>query len=204
MGFLTGNFQNLMVTRLLNQSQRKLTRIMSQMRSAKRQAEQVEKQINSNVRIAQNQIRSQGAQMMQQAQSAAQMQAYSSIFGTQAKAAGMDPMTFAQNLMQTDNNAFTKAMATGSSVFNMALSQGQMSTSGVTSWMQNQLACIEQEAEIMKEIQLEPLKDLESDLEVEKASVESDIQLYTQWKEGAKEDVQAGAKSLKPTYTAQG
>ena len=196
MGFLTGNFQNLMLTRLVNQQQRKLTSIMSRLRSAKRQAERVEKQISSNLRTAQNSIRAQGQQMMQQAQFAAQEQAYASIFGQQAGGA----MAYANNLMNTNPDAFMAAMTAKGSIFSSVMNQGQSSATNVQTWMQSQLAMVEQEAETMKEMQLEPLKDLESDLEVEKESTETNIKLYQQWKEAAKEDVQASAKNLKPNY----
>lgn len=200
MGFLTSNFLNLMLTREQNRLNAQLTSIMSRIRMAKRQSQQVENQISSNLRMQQNYIRAQGSQMMQQAQIQAQMGAYNSIFGTQAQAAGMDPMTYAQNLMQVNPNDFTKAMSTGSSVFSMALSQGQQSTTGIQTWMQNALAQAEQEAEIAKEMQLQPLTDLAEDLEVRKAQIESELQLNKAQKEAAKEDVKNSVENLKPNY----
>lgn len=200
MGFLTSNFINLMLTREQNRLNAQLTSIMSRIRMAKRQAQNVENQISNNLRMSQNQIRAQGAQMMQQAQMQAQMQAYGSIFGNSAQAAGMDPMTYAQNLMQSNNSEFMKAMSTGSSVFSMALSQGQQSVAGVQTWMQNALAQVEQEAQLAKEMQLQPLTDLAEDLEVRKTQIESELQLNKEWKEAAKEDVKNSAQNLKPNY----
>ena len=200
MGFLTSNFINLMLTREQNRLNARLTSIMSRIRSAKRQSENVERQISNNLRMQQNSIRAYGSQMMQQAQLSSQMNAYNSIFGAQAQSAGMDPMAYAQNLMQTDNSAFTKAMSTGSSVFSMALSQGQQSTAGIQTWMQSALSQAEQEAEIAKEMQLQPLKDLAEDLEVEKTQIEADLQLNKQWKDSAKEDVKNSVESFKPNY----
>ena len=70
--------------------------------------------------------------------------------------------------------------------------------------MQQMQAQIEQEVEMMKELQLEPLKDLEEDLQLEKDSLESQIQIAQADYEACKEMEKAGVKSLTPQYTGQG
>ena len=158
MGFLPSNFQNLMLTRLIAETQRQLTSNISRTRTAKRQAESVEKNITNALRMNQNQIR---AEMS------------NSIFNLQASGAS-DPTRAQQEIfsMQTQ--------------------------------MQTQLANLERDAEVMKEMQVQPLTDLASDLEVEKEKLEGDIKMYQSWKEGAKEDVQSSAKNLKPNYGSGG
>ena len=186
MGFLTSNFLNLILTREQNILQRRLTSVMSQMKTAQKQAQSVEKNINNWMRTQQNMAR---ASMNQ------------SIFQSQAQGlAGMGLNVNPTDLM--NNPGLLSSMISG-----LSTSQQQSFSTNVQqqnmmmqSNLQTYLANIEQEAELMKEMQLEPLKDLESDLEVEKANIEAQMELNKQWKDGAKEDVKNSVQDLKPNY----
>lgn len=186
MGFLTSNFLNLILTREQNRLQRRLTSVMSQMKTAQKQAQSVEKNINNWMRTQQNMAR---ATMNQ------------SIFQSQAQ--GLAGMGLNVNPIDLMNNpGLLSSMISGLSAsqqqsFSTNLQQQNMR---MQSNLQTYLANIEQEAELMKEIQLEPLKDLESDLEVEKANIEAQMELNKQWKDGAKEDVKNSVQDLKPNY----
>lgn len=186
MGFLTSNFLNLILTREQNRLQRRLTSVMSQMKTAQKQAQSVEKNINNWMRTQQNMAR---ASMNQ------------SIFQSQAQ--GLAGMGLNVNPIDLMNNPGLLSSA----ISGLSASQQQSFSTNVQqqnmrmqSNLQTYLANIEQEAELMKEIQLEPLKDLESDLEVEKANIEAQMELNKQWKDGAKEDVKNSVQDLKPNY----
>ena len=190
MGFLTSNFLNLILTREQNRLQRRLTSVMSQMRTAQKQSQAVEKNINNWLRTQQNMAR---ASMNQ------------SIFTNQANALRGAGFTVDAASLMNNPGAFSSALsslnATQQQSINNTIQQQNMLTQ---SNLQTYLASIEQEAELMKEMQLQPLKDLESDLEVEKANIEAELELNKQWKDGAKENIKSGAENLKPNYGSGG
>ena len=70
--------------------------------------------------------------------------------------------------------------------------------------MQQQMALQENMIEAAKEADLMGLKDLEDDLQTEKDSLESQIQLAQADYDGCKEMEKAGAKNMVPQYTGQG
>lgn len=80
------------------------------------------------------------------------------------------------------------------SIWNMANAQAQLMFSQSLNMWQNVF-------ELKKEEQLEPLKDVESELSSRKDSLESQIQLAKQDYEAKKEEEKDGAQNLKPNYT---
>ena len=70
--------------------------------------------------------------------------------------------------------------------------------------MQQQMTMQENMIEAAKEAELMGLKDLEDDLQTEKDSLESQIQLAQADYDGCKEMEKAGAKNMVPQYTGQG
>ena len=58
--------------------------------------------------------------------------------------------------------------------------------------------------EMKQESMLQPLKDLEEDLQTRKDNLDSRIKIATQEYEAYKEEEKAGAQSLKPDMTGQG
>lgn len=62
----------------------------------------------------------------------------------------------------------------------------------------------EQMFEMEKESLLQPLKDLEEDLQSEKDNLESQIKIAQAEYDAKKEEEKAGAKTLAPDYTGQG
>ena len=175
MGFLPSNFQNLMLTRLIAQTQRQLTSNISDTRLAKKQSSQVEKAITQELRYNQNFARANYQQTIANGQQ--------SIFA------------------KLGITTLSGADASVSAMYSQELSALQTQAQ---SELNASLMMAEQNAEIMREMQVQPLTDLASDLEVEKEKLEGDIKMYQSWKEGAKEDVQSSAKNLKPNYGSGG
>ena len=70
-------------------------------------------------------------------------------------------------------------------------------------FIQMQNTMMEQRIETMKEQMLQPLKDLEESLQLEKDSLESQIQLAEADYNACKEMEKAGAKNMVPNYTGQ-
>lgn len=171
MGFLTSNFINLILTREQSRLNNRLNTILSQIRSAKKQSQNVENMINSNLRLSQNAARAKYQQ---------------SIFNANQQAMAFAGVT-----------SLTGANPNQSSIFQQQASQLQAQAQSELQWALSQA---EQEAEIAKEIQLQPLNDLAEDLEVEKAQIEGDLQFNKQQKDAAKEDVKNSADSFKPNY----
>lgn len=186
MGFLTSSFINLILTREQNRLNAQLTSIMSRIRSAKKQSQTVEKNINNWLRTQQNMARA----SMQQ-----------SIFTNQANqlrgiGINVDPAALMNN-----------PGLLSQSLFGLSASQQQMVSTNIQNAnmmtqtsMQAYMANLEQEAELMKEMQLQPLNDLAEDLEVRKAQIEAELQLNKEWKDAAKEDTKNSVQNLKPNY----
>ena len=89
--------------------------------------------------------------------------------------------------------------------YNKAASDFQQALSQVKAQNDIQLAMqkqqIEDYFEMLKETQLEPLKDEEEELQSEKDSLESQIQIAKQDYEACKEMEKDGAKQMKPDFT---
>lgn len=71
-------------------------------------------------------------------------------------------------------------------------------------WISQMKQQISDNFEVLRETQLEPLKDEEEMLQTEKDSLESQIQIAQQDYEACKKMEQADAKNLAPNYTGQG
>ena len=88
------------------------------------------------------------------------------------------------------------------------LSNMQYSNMGIQQAMQTSVqmmqTMLENQMEAQRELQLQPLKDYEDELQTEKDSLETQIQLAQQDYDACKEMEKAGAKNLKPDYTGQG
>ena len=91
-----------------------------------------------------------------------------------------------------------------SSITQQMTTQFQYQQQAMQSSLMQQNSMIENNFEAYKELQLQPLKDTEEELQLEKDSLETQIQLAQQDYEACKEMEKAGAKSLVPNYTGQG
>jgi len=200
MGFLLGMAGKLAAGSRVRSLQAKMMRVQSQLRRVTREYSNMEKYINSWKNSQLNSIRyaSAGTQQIMQAalqgrQAALQQQYFS----------GFD-MSNVQNWTKEQSAAYQTAQSqysTECSTLNNGFSSiNQM----MQMMMQQQQSSIEQQVEMMKETMLDPLKDTEDELQLEKDSLESQVQLAQQDYEACKEMEKAGAKNLKPDYTGQG
>ncbi len=67
-----------------------------------------------------------------------------------------------------------------------------------------QSAVMAEQFDMMRESQLQPLKDLQDELETEKDSLESQLQLAKQEYDAKKQEEKDGAKNMAPDYTGSG
>jgi len=200
MGFLLGAYGKLMAGKRVRSLQARMMSVQSQMRRATREVASMEKMINAQQKQMLNNLRlfssmqTWGMQSSVQAQLLElQKEKFGSLFGK-----NYQDLTDAQ---KKDYNSASTAYQMEASIINNQMSSMQQMTQMSMQQMQAQ---IEQEVEMMKELQLEPLKDLEEDLQLEKDSLESQIQIAQADYEACKEMEKAGVKTLTPQYTGQG
>ena len=176
MGFLSGAYGKLMAGKLVRQIQYQLTGVQSQLRRVTREVGDMEKMFTAQERNLKAQMQS---------------QMNSSVFG----------------LMQGYGfGAFDQSKMLG--VVN-GMSQEQFSKYSMDNQMIQQQYAMAQSAwqdmfEMQRESMLQPLKDLEDDLQTQKDNLESRLKLAEQDYEAKKKEEQAGAKSFTPDYTSQG
>jgi len=200
MGFLLGAYGKLMAGKRVRALQARMMSVQSQMRQATRQVASMEKMINAQQKMMMNNMRLYSvfqSMGLQQGSQAALQSLQEDIFGdlyglNYQKMSDAQKKEFASLQTQYQLEALT---------INNQMSSAQQMTQMTMQQMQMQ---IEQEIEMMKELQLEPLKDLEEDLQLEKDSLESQIQIAQADYEACKEMEKAGVKTLTPQYTGQG
>lgn len=199
MGFLLGAFGKLMAGKRVRQLQARMMSVQSQMRRATRDVQNMEKYFN---------------QMEKNIKNSNQVYFSNTIMGLnnglndrsifeRLKAGNIDiPLTSSGDIDYTklDNNQMMQVSSLRQMMTQTMQTQQQM----LQSELAQRNAMTENELEAMKEMYLQPLKDVEEDLQLEKDSLESQIQLAQQDYEACKEMEKAGAKSLTPQYTGQG
>ena len=176
MGFLSGAYGKLMAGKFVRQIQYQLTGVQSQLRRVTKEVGDMEKMFTAQERNLKAQMQS---------------QMNSSVF----------------DLMQGSGfGAFDQSNMLG--VVN-GMSQEQFSKYSMYNQMIQQQYAMAQSAwqgmfEMQRESMLQPLKDLEDDLQTQKDNLESRLKLAEQDYEAKKKEEQAGAKSFTPEYTSQG
>ena len=170
MGFLTGLFQSLMLTRTINQKQHRLTQVLSRIRRVQKESSALEKSISNQLRGQQQ----------------------------QARYDYMSAMNAFNDKWSADHDGLQVSQITDSTLLAQYTTSKNTYMNELQTYMQANISQAEEEAEMMKEIYLEQLKDEESDLEIEKEQLEAQIQFYQQWKEGCQKDYQASIKNFKP------
>lgn len=195
MGFLLGAFGKLAAGRRVRQLQAQMMRVQSRLRRATRDVSEMEKQLQRQEKDALNAVASQGLLAKQGA-----MQNLGTLLGG--------------NFDQTQFNTLQQKAASGTLTSDEASKYNSMSslyTQGSTTissyneqWISQMKQQVSNNFEMMREIQLEPLKDEEEMLQTEKDSLESQIQIAQQDYEACKKMEQADAKNLAPNYTGQG
>lgn len=200
MGFLLGALGKQMAGKRLRQLQARMMSVQSQLRRATRDLETQEKQLNQEMKYAKIQQQSSVFSYMQGMSGrlpGAIWEGLESTFGTERiaelKAAGgnmFDLMT------TTEANAYNQMQQQISMQF-------QYQQQAMQANMQQQMAMYENNMEAYKEMMLQPYKDREEELQTEKDSLETQIQLANQDYEACKEMEKAGAKQMAPQYTGQ-
>ena len=179
MGFLTGAYLKMHSTRMRLQLQNELTRIVSQMNRVTKQIGQVERMMTAQQRNCNMAIQ---AQMQTAAMRA-------------ANRAGIN--------FNNMNSIFTT---------NSPEAQKQMAAMQQYSGVQQQIQYMGAQAQstwadyfdMMREAQLEPLKDLEIELGQRKANIESRLKLIEGQEDAAKQMEKSSSKDFVPEYTGQG
>lgn len=199
MGFLLGAYGKLMAGKRVRQLQARMMSVQSQLRRATRDVEQMEKFYNQQEKMSKMQMQSWMSSCMQGMQLGLNNSVWSQIgnkYGLNMGNMG-DPTVWAKINEQGEGNMIA-------ALLQQANSANTVQMQAMQSAMQQQMSLLENNLEMEKELQLQPLKDLEEDLQLEKDSLESQIQLAQQDYEACKEMEKAGSKNLAPQYTGQG
>lgn len=185
MGFLMGAFGKLQAGARMRDIQYRLTGVQRRLRSVTRQIGDKEKANQRYMNNMKNQMTMQMNMFCNGAMQAAGFGDFTMAFGNPAAMQAM--------YAQTANSEF-------SNKYNVAMQirqQAQMWFTQMTAMYQEQM-----EAEI--EADLQALKDYESELQIEKESLESELKIAQADYEANKEMEKQGAQNMKPDYTGQG
>ena len=184
MGFLMGAYGKLMAGKYLRNLQYELMNVTSQHRKVAKQLGDMQKNMTSQKRNMQT--------MMQSQMQSAQMGLMSGLFPGMA-ANGMNPF------------GLIDMSGSGNSQLNQT---DYMKYTQIQQYMQQQFAMAnnlwENMFEMQQESMLQPLKDLEEDLQTQKDNLESRIKVAQTEYEAYKDEEKQGAQNLKPEITGQG
>lgn len=177
MGFLMGAYGKLMAGKYLRNLQFEHMQIQSQLRRVTKQFQTMQKMFDSQKRNIQNQMQAQYSTYMQQLMVNSGMgDSYYGYMNGQATG-GMS------------RYALTR--------YNARQMQMQTQYAEAQNFFQNMF-------EMQQESMLQPIKDLEEDLQTRKDSLDSQIKIAQQEYDAYKEEEKAGAQSMKPDMTGQG
>lgn len=204
MGFLLGAYAKQMAGKRVRSLQARMVHVQSRLRRATRDIEQREKYWAKVEKDLKNSTTLQSQQMSYFVNAGLQSSIWNNIQlpeGFNYTAAdlasnnaeawkALSEMPGGSGIISSINNQMSEAGR-----MNSQLSQVLQSS------FQQTLALQEQEIEMRKEAELQPLKDLEDELQTEKDSLESQIQIANADYEACKEMEKAGVKALTPNYT---
>ena len=176
MGFLMGAYGKLMAGQRARSIQFRLTTIQSQLRRVTRDIGDREKMYAAQERNMKNQMQSQ-------------------IMGVAYGYMGVDPYT-AQMGMSNPQLWGNISQSMDMNKYAACMQAAQMQCSAAQTLWQDVF-------EMNKNADLQALKDLEEDLQIEKDNLESQLKIATQDYEANKEMEKQGAQNLKPDYTGQ-
>lgn len=197
MGFLLGAYSKQMAGKRVRSLQARMVHVQSQYRRVTRDIEQRERYWATVQKNTKNGIQAQVSAFTMQFSQGLQSSIWSNISGVDAATAEkLKNGEGWNNLTAEQARAITKQM-------NDASSQNSYTTQALQSAMQQTLAFQENIIEMEKEADLQSLKDLEDELQTEKDSLESQIQLAQVDYDACKEMEKAGVKTLTPNYTGQ-
>ena len=177
MGFLMGAYGKLMAGKYLRNLQFEQMQIQSQLRRVTKQVQTMQKMFDSQKRNISNQLQAQ----------------YSNYSMGLMSGLGMDKTA----------NGFLNGQANGGVdqstmyAYNQQQMQMQMQYAQAKNYYENMF-------EMKQESMLQPIKDLEEDLQVRLDSLKSQILIAENEYKAYQEEEKAGAQSIKPEMTGQG
>ena len=193
MGFLLGAFGKLAAGQRMRDIQARMMRVQSRLRRATRDAANMEKMIDRQEKAALNSLTAQSNAAMNLAKSGLM----SSIFGAGNASAIMTKVQNGTQLSTEESNSYSALM----SQYNQQVSN-MSATCETSAAMQKQQ--IQDYFEQVREMQLQPLKDEEDSLSMEKDSLESQLQTASTDYKACQDMEKNDAKMLAPSYTAGG
>ncbi len=205
MGFLLGAYGKLMAGKRVRQLQARMMSVQSQLRRATRDIENMERSLNQEEKRIKYANQSWMSNMMFGMSASMQNSIWDALV---AGGMGQDRVAQLKQIQQSGGNMYAALEGNEATMFTniqqQLTTQLQYQQQAMQSALMQQNSMVENNFEAYKELQLQPLKDLEEDLHLEKDSLETQIQLAQQDYEACKEMEKAGAKNLVPQYTGQG
>ena len=204
MGFLIGAFGKLMAGKRVRQLQARMVSVQSQLRRATRDIANMERFLTQQERNIKTQNQAYMSNMMFGMSAGMQGSIWSAL---EAGGMGADRVAQLRAIQESGGNMYAALQGNEATMFTNV--QQQMTTmfqyqqQAMQSALMQQNTMLENNFETYKEMQLQPLKDLEEDLTVEKESLETQIQLAQNDYKSMQEMEKAGAENLVPRYTGQ-
>ena len=204
MGFLLGAFGKLMAGKRVRQLQARMVSVQSQLRRATRDIANMERFLTQQERNIKTQNQAYMSNMMFGMSAGMQGSIWSAL---EAGGMGADRVAQLRAIQESGGNMYAALQGNEATMFTNV--QQQMTTmfqyqqQAMQSALMQQNTMLENNFETYKEMQLQPLKDLEEDLTVEKESLETQIQLAQNDYKSMQEMEKAGAENLVPRYTGQ-
>ena len=193
MGFLLGAFGKLAAGRRVRQLQAQMMRVQSRLRRATRDVSEMEKQLQRQEKDALNAVAAQGMAAKQNA-----MSSLGTLLG-----GNFDQAQFNTLQQKAAQGQLTSDEASTYNSMSSMYTQGSTTISAYNEqWISQMKQQVSNNFEMMREIQLEPLKDEEDLLQSEKDSLESQLQTAKTDYEACQKMEQSDAKMLAPNYTA--
>ena len=182
MGFLMGAYGKLMAGKYLRNLQYEHTQIQSQLRRVTKQFQTMQKMFDSQKRNIQNQMQAQYSNYMKQLMLGSGISStYGTFMGNQSIQNGQ--------VVGGDNTAYN--------LYNQRQMEMQSNYAMAKTYFENMF-------EMQQESMLQPIKDLEEDLQTRKDNLDSQIKIAEQEYNTYKEMEKAGAQNMKPEVTGQG
>ncbi len=200
MGFLLGMYGKLMAGKRVRELQARMMNVQSQLRRATRDVANMEKYLNQQQRMMKTDLQSKMYSTMMGMSGSMQTSVFDALKTTGAFSKAQLEALKGGNL----KGLSSEQLSLYNSESQKISTQFQYQQQTLQSNLMQQQSMMENNFEAYKEMMLEPLKDTEEDLQTEKDSLESQIQLAQQDYEACKEMEKAGVKNLTPQYTGQG
>lgn len=212
MGFLTAAYGKLQAGSYVRQLQNELTQIQSQIRRATREATDMQNQINQQYRMQKNCMTSQAMMMQQGVQGNPTAMTMRALLAGQIANYGKDkdgnPISMGTSVTNPDGSTSFNLSEAGQQYYSQLNYQNSNYLQGANFQIQGQQQMnssqLDDWKDMMEQMMLQPLKDLEDDLQTQKDSKESQLKIATEEYEAKKKEEDEGAKMLKPDYTGQG